>query len=115
MTCIGRGPAAISESRLQAGVNSARARRAERARIGEWCAAVGEIGYSAGIKECSVGRIAIVEYIVRPRIDLECLVDRIGCMQIEDGIRGQPLRLIGFVADKMLAADKQRVSTNLEC
>ncbi len=104
-----------SESCLQARVEGARTRRTDRTWIGELCAAVGKIGNGAGIEECSVGRIAVVEDIVRTRVDLECLVDLIGCMQVENCIGRQPLRLIGFVADKILTADEQRISPNLEC
>src|SRR3981081_911779 len=103
-----------SERRLQARVKGAWPRRAERTRVREWRAAVGEIGHGAGIEECSVGRIAVIEDVVRARIDLERLVDLIRSVQVENGIRGEPLRLIGFVPHKVLAADKQRIASNLE-
>ena len=35
-------------------------------------------------------------------------------MQVEDRIRWKPLRLIGFIADKILAADEQCIAANLE-
>ncbi len=35
-------------------------------------------------------------------------------MQVENRIRRHPLCLVGFVADKILAADEQRISANLE-
>ena len=35
-------------------------------------------------------------------------------MQVENRIRWQPLRLIGLIANKILAADEQRIAANLE-
>jgi hypothetical protein len=48
------------------------------------------------------------------RVDLERLVDLIRGVQVENRIGRQPLRLIGFVADKILAADEQRIAADLE-
>ena len=47
-------------------------------------------------------------------IDLEHLVDLIRGVEIENSISWQPRELIGFIADKILVADKQGVSTYLE-
>lgn len=49
------------------------------------------------------------------RVKLKCLVDLIGRMQVEDGIGRQLLRLIGFVADEILTAEKQPIASDLEC
>src|SRR5450631_4236507 len=99
---IPRAEAAIpgtSEGDLQASVERTRPRWTDRTRVREWRAAIGEIGNRAGVEECSVGRIAIVENIVGTRVDLECLVDLIRSMEVENRIGRQPRRLIGFVAD----------------
>ena len=65
------------ERRLQARVKGARPRRADRTRVGEWRAAIGEIGDIIGIEKGAVGRVAIVEDVVHAPIDLERLVDLI--------------------------------------
>ena len=75
---------AMSEGGLQAGIEGARPRRTERTRIRERRAAIAEIGHRAGIEERSIGRIAVVEDIVRTGVDLERLVDLIGGMQVEN-------------------------------
>src|SRR6185369_1513763 len=105
---------AISERYLHAGVEAARPRRAERARVGKGRTAIGEIRDGIGLEESPVGRIAIVEDVVDARVNLECLVDLIGPMQVEDGVRRQLRKLIGFVADKILAADPHRIAPQLE-
>src|SRR6478735_1677009 len=104
----------VSECRLQACVKGARPCRADRTRVGEGRAAIGEIGHVSGIEERPVGRIAIVEDVVYAPIDLEHLVDLIRGVEIENSISWQPRELIGFIADKILVADKQGVSTYLE-
>ncbi len=113
-TAAARRTSATSERDPQAGVEGARPRRAERARVGEWRAAIGEIGNIAGIEECPVGRIAIVEDVVGTRVDLEGLVDLIRRMQVEDGVSRQLHELVGFVADEILAGDEKRIASDLE-
>src|SRR3984893_2822989 len=108
------GIPATSESGPQARIEGARPRRTERTRVRERRAAVGEIGNGGSIEEGAVGRVAVIEDIVRPRVDLEPLVDLIGGVKVEDRIGRQPRRLIGFVADKILTADEERVASDLE-
>src|SRR4051794_11695394 len=104
----------VLERRLQARVESARPCRAERTRVRERRAAIGEIGHGAGIEKGAIGRVAMVEDIIHPPVNLERLVDLIRGVEIEHSIGRQPLRLVGFVADEILTADEQRVRTNLE-
>src|SRR5450631_1498165 len=101
--------------RLQARIEGARPRWTERTRVRELRAAIGEIGHSTGVEKRSIGRIAVIEDIVRTGVDLERLVDLIRGVQVENCIGRQPLCLVGFVADKVLAVDEQRIPTNLEC
>src|SRR6266699_893036 len=106
--------ASISEGRFQTHIEGARPGRAYRAGIGEWRAAIGEVGDRAGIVERSIGRVAIIQDIIGTRVDLEGLVDLIRGVEVENGIRSQSLRLIGFVTDEILTADEQRISSDLE-
>src|SRR5215472_1927572 len=92
---IVRLPAAVSESCLQAGVEGARACRAERACVGERRAAIGEVRKRAGVEEGAIGRIAIVEKIVDATIDLERLVDLIRGVNVEARVGRQLRRLVG--------------------
>src|ERR1700712_2432174 len=78
-----------SECRLQACVKGARPRRADRTRIGEARAAIGEVRHVTGIEEGPVGRVAVVEDVVGTGVDLERLVDLIGGMQVENRIGRQ--------------------------
>src|SRR5882757_3868821 len=112
----GRVPrlAFVSEGCPQARVEGARPCRADGTWVREIRAAIGEIGDSAGIEEGSIGRIAVIEDIVRACVNLERLVDLIRGVEVENGIRSQPPCLIGFVADKVLTADEQRIASNLE-
>jgi hypothetical protein len=84
----------ISEGCPQARVEGARPCRADGTWVREIRAAIGEIGDSAGIEECSIGRIAVIEDIVGARVDLERLVDLIRGVEVENGIRSQPLCLL---------------------
>src|SRR5690348_7427577 len=102
-----RQDAGISESRLQASVDGAGARRTQRARVGERRTAIGEVGKCAGVEKRAEGRIAIVEDIVDAAVELERLVDLIRGMHVEDRIGRQPGGLVGFVADQILGADEQ--------
>src|SRR5712675_3683137 len=81
----------ISEGCPQARVEGARPCRADGTWVREIRAAIGEIGDSAGIEEGSIGRIAVIEDIVRARVNLERLVDLIRGVEVENGIRSQPL------------------------
>src|SRR5450631_3718245 len=101
-----RGIPGTSEGGLQASIEGARPRRTDRTRIRELRAAIGEIGDSSGVEERSIGRIAVIENIVRTGVDLERLVNLIRGVQVENRIGSQPLCLIGFIADKILAADE---------
>src|SRR5713226_9767366 len=69
------GLTSISEGCPQAHIEGARPRRANGTRVREWRAAIREIGNCAGVKECSIGRIAVIEDIVGARVNLERLVD----------------------------------------
>src|SRR5665647_1152791 len=91
----------ISEGGLQAGIEGARPRRTDGTRVRELGAAIGEIGHRRGIEGRSVGRVAVIENIVRAGVDLEGLVDLIRGMQVEHRVGRQPRRLIGLVADKI--------------
>src|SRR5260370_25763616 len=103
-----------SERGLQPDIEGPRPRRTDRTRISERRAAIGEIRNSAGVEKRSGGRIAIIKDIVGTRVDLERLVALIRGVEIENCIGRQPRCLIGFVADKKLIADEQRVATDLE-
>ena len=95
-----------SERRLQAGVEGTRPRRAYGTGVGELRAAIGEIGHVTGIEECPVGRIAVVQDVIDPAVELERLVDLVRGVDVENRIAWQPRCLIGFIAGKILAADE---------
>src|ERR1700736_1029194 len=109
-----RGLPSTSEGCPQSCIEGARPRRTHRARVRKWRVAIGKIGDSTSVEEPSVGRIAVVEDIVRSRVNLERFVDLIGGMEVENRIRRQPLRLIGFVADKVLRADEKCICSDLK-
>src|SRR5581483_6734586 len=102
------------ECGLQAGIKGARARRAERPRIGERRAAIEKIRQHAGIEERSVRRIAIIEEIIDTAIELIRLVDLVGSVNVEHRIRWQFRRLVGGISDQKLTAYIQNVTANLE-
>src|SRR3954447_11856202 len=81
------GASPRSKGRLEARKESARSRRTEGTRIGEWRTAIGEVRNRPRIKECSVSRVSIIEHVVGTRIDLKGLVELIGCMQVENRVR----------------------------
>src|ERR1700743_1730436 len=108
------GVAAASERDFHAGINSAGLRRAERARVSERRAAIGEIRQRASFEECSIGRVAIVEDVVGPGVKLDLLGDLIGGVQVEDGVGRQLHELVGVIAGEILAGHEQRVASDLE-
>jgi hypothetical protein len=56
----------------------------------------------------------IIEDVVDTGIDLEGLVDLVGGTQIEDRVALLFRRLVGLVADEILAGDIERVAADLE-
>src|SRR5258708_26599086 len=103
-----RGPSTL-ERRPQSRIERAWPRRAERTRIYEFRAAIGEIGQGLPVEEGADSRIAVVEDVVDATVDLEDLVDLVGGMEIEHGVGRQLWKLVGLVADEILARNKQRV------
>jgi uncharacterized membrane protein YkvA (DUF1232 family) len=76
-----------SECCPHARVEGARPRRTDRTWIRERHTTVGEIRCGARIEECAVGRVAIIQNVVDTSVNLKRLVDQIGGVSIEDGIR----------------------------
>jgi hypothetical protein len=77
------------ECRPQSRIERARPRRADRTRVGERRAAVGEIGHIAGFEERAVSRVAVVKEVIDAAVDLEGLVDLVGSVDIGHGIGRQ--------------------------
>src|SRR5258708_17815515 len=89
-----------SECCPQARVESAGPRRTDGTWIRERRATIGKIGHGTGIKEGSVGCVTVVQNIIDASVNLKRLVDLIGGVSIEDGIRRQPRCLIGRITNK---------------
>ena len=110
---MGAAEGAASEGHPRARIESPRPCRAQRARVGEGVSAVGEVRQSAGVEELSVGRVPVVEDVVDLAVELDVLGDLVGGVQVEDGIGRQLRILVGFIADKILAGDEQRIAADL--
>ena len=89
-----------SERRLEAGIECARPRRADRTGVGKRRTTVGEIGHGVGLEEGAVSRVAVVKDVVDAAVDLEGLVDLVGSVDIGHGVGREFWRLVGLVADK---------------
>src|ERR1700733_4257702 len=107
--------AIVSEGCFQTGIESAWTRRTERLRVRKLTASAREVRHLGRIEEPTIRIIAIVEEVIDPAIDLIRLVELIGRVDVEDGVRRQLRILVGCVAHQILVADPQRVATNLEC
>src|SRR5215470_11389964 len=74
-----------SEPYSQPRIEGARPGRAQRARIGEGRPAIAEVGDRPRVENRPLSRIAIVEVVNEPGVDLENLVDLVGAEQGEQG------------------------------
>src|SRR5271167_3966474 len=96
-----RSPIAASSSskrRSEANIKRPRHCRAERSRVGEGIAAIGEVWHVCRVEEGPVSIVMVVEDVIDLRVDLEILRHLIGTVSVGDPIGGKLRKLVGSIA-----------------
>src|SRR3984893_8427686 len=102
------------ESHLHAAIEGDRLQGRDRARINREGDRRRQLRISAGIEECTIGRVPVVEDIVDESEELHVLVHLVGGVEVRHPIERQLGVLVGVVAYKILGAGDENIGTELE-